>query len=66
MLWTIVASCIVATGGSGPLCTVELDCGFPLRAYVMARQVRAMNLVPEGRVTVEIAAAAVRVLPNSG
>jgi ABC-type Fe3+/spermidine/putrescine transport system ATPase subunit len=57
---------IVATGGSGPLCTVELDCGFPLRAYVMARQVRAMNLVPEGRVTVEIAAAAVRVLPNSG
>jgi ABC-type Fe3+/spermidine/putrescine transport system ATPase subunit len=56
---------IIATGGSGPLCTVELDCGFPLRAYVMARQARAMNLVPEGRVTVEIAATAVRVLPGS-
>jgi ABC-type Fe3+/spermidine/putrescine transport system ATPase subunit len=57
---------ILATGRSGPLCTVQLDCGFPLRAHVMARRARAMNLVPEDRVTVEIAAAAVRVLPRSG
>ncbi|MGH7248677.1 MAG: ABC transporter ATP-binding protein, partial [Pseudomonadota bacterium] len=38
----------------GPLVTVEIDCGFPLRAYLFVRQVRAMDLSDGTLVAVEI------------
>ena len=43
----------------GPLATVQVDCGFPLKAYVLAQQARAMELAPGRTVEVEIPAAAV-------
>jgi ABC-type Fe3+/spermidine/putrescine transport system ATPase subunit len=50
----------------GPLATVEIDCGFPLRGYLLAPQARAMNIEADRPVTAEIADDAVHVMPNSG
>lgn len=46
----------------GPLATVEVDCGFPLKAYVLAQQARAMELAPDRAIEVEIPAAAVHLM----
>ncbi len=48
----------------GPLAAVQVDCGFSLKAYVLARQVRDMELIPGRVMEVEIAAAAVHLMAN--
>ena len=48
----------------GPLATVQVDCGFPLKAYVLAQQARAMELAPGRAVEVEIAAAAIHLMKD--
>jgi ABC-type sugar transport system ATPase subunit len=47
---------------SAPLVAVEIDCGFPLKAYLLAPQARAMNLVIGSTVAAEIAAEAVHLM----
>jgi molybdate/tungstate transport system ATP-binding protein len=47
-----------------PLVTVEIDCGFPLKGYLLAPQARAMNIKVGSQIAVEIAADAVLVMPN--
>jgi molybdate/tungstate transport system ATP-binding protein len=47
-----------------PLVTVEIDCGFPLKGYLLARQARMMNIEAGGLIAVEIAADAVHVMAN--
>jgi len=48
----------------GPLATVQVNCGFPLKAYVLAQQVHALELIPGGAVEVEIPAAAVHLMKD--
>lgn len=48
----------------GPLAAIYLDCGFPLKAYLLGPQARAMNLQVGSPLTVEIAAAAIHIMPN--
>jgi molybdate/tungstate transport system ATP-binding protein len=45
-----------------PLVTVEIDCGFPVRGYLLAPQARAMNIEAGKSVTVTIRADAVHVM----
>ena len=59
-----LAAGIVATHHLGVLSRLELDCGFRLNAYVMTRQLGAMQLVPGDRVEVAIAAEAIHLLPR--
>jgi molybdate/tungstate transport system ATP-binding protein len=47
-----------------PLVTVEIDCGFPLKGYLLAPQARVMNIEAGGLIGVEIAAEAVHVMPS--
>lgn len=47
-----------------PLVTVEIDCGFPLKGYLLAPQAHAMNIGAGKLVSVEIAADAVHVMAN--
>jgi molybdate/tungstate transport system ATP-binding protein len=47
-----------------PLVTVEIDCGFPLKGYLLAPQARAMNIEVGRSIAVEIAADAVHVMPD--
>lgn len=47
-----------------PLVAVEIDCGFPLKAYLLAPQARAMNIDVGKSVTVQIAADAIHVMPD--
>ena len=47
-----------------PLVTVEIDCGFPLKGYLLAPQARAMNIEAGRLIAVEIAADAVHVMSN--
>jgi molybdate/tungstate transport system ATP-binding protein len=49
---------------AGPLATVEIDCGFPLKGYLLAPQARAMNIDASWPVAVEIAADAIHIMPN--
>ncbi|HLZ06096.1 MAG TPA: ABC transporter ATP-binding protein [Bradyrhizobium sp.] len=46
----------------GPLATVQIDCGFPLKAYVLAQQARDLELIPGRTVEAEIAPASVRLM----
>ncbi len=48
----------------GALVAVEIDAGFPLKAYLLAPQARAMNLRPGDAVAVEIAADAIHVMAD--
>lgn len=50
----------------GPLCKVSLDAGFPLVAYMMARDVADGALAPGLAVDAVIAPAAIHVLPREG
>jgi molybdate/tungstate transport system ATP-binding protein len=45
-----------------PLVTIEVDCGFPLQAYLLKPQVRAMNIEAGKLIAVEIAAGEVHVM----
>ncbi len=47
----------------GPLATVTLDCGFPLKAHVLAHRARAMQLAPGFAVEAKIAAEAIHLMP---
>lgn len=47
-----------------PLVVVEIDCGFPLKGYLLAPQARAINIEAGGIIAVEIAADAIHVVPN--
>ncbi len=53
---------VTALRSAGPLVTVSIDCGFPLKAYVLAPQAREMKLGSGSTVAVEIAAACIHVL----
>ncbi len=46
----------------GALATVEVDCGFPLKAYVLAQQ--AQDLVPGRAVELDIPAATIHLMAN--
>jgi molybdate/tungstate transport system ATP-binding protein len=48
----------------GPLIEAEIDCGFPLKGYLLAPQAREMNIAAGMSVAAEIAADAVHVMPN--
>lgn len=48
----------------GPLIAFRIDCGFALKAYLLARQARAMNLGQGSPVTVTIAQDAIHVMPD--
>ena len=61
----LIAARIVAITRSRPLCEIAFDCGFPLKAYAMARQIREMNLTVGGEAHLEIAAGAVHLMPTA-
>lgn len=46
----------------GPLVTIQIECGFPLKAYLLVPQARAMNLCEGSAVILEIAAEAIHVM----
>lgn len=48
----------------GPLVALAIDCGWPLRAYLLAPQARAMKLNPGCAATIEIAPAAIHVMAD--
>jgi len=50
---------------SGPLCTVMLDCGFPLEALVTNRSVSEMGLRQGQEIYASFKASAVRVMPST-
>ena len=53
---------ITALRELGPLTTVEIDCGFALKAYALAPQARAMKLGVGDAITAQIAADAIQVM----
>ena len=55
---------IKSLSASGPLCTVTVDCGFPLEALVTGRSAVEMGLSQGQEVYASFKAAAVRVLPS--
>ena len=55
---------IVGLREASPLVKIEIACGFPLKAYVLAPQARAINLGPGNPIAVEIAAEAVHIMPD--
>lgn len=56
----------VVTGVSNgrPLVTISLDCGFPLKAYLLARQLRRPQLGVGSIVAVEIPSAAIHIMDS--
>jgi tungstate transport system ATP-binding protein len=57
-------STIRSLSHNGPLCTVIIDCGFPLEALVTHRSAVEMGLKPGREVYASFKASAVRVLPS--
>jgi tungstate transport system ATP-binding protein len=55
---------IRSLAANGPLCTIVVDCGFPLEALVTGRSAAEMGLIPGQEVYASFKAAAVRVLPS--
>lgn len=55
---------VVAMRPAGPLSRLTLDCGFPLEAYVMARDSAALGIAPGAAIAAMIDAAAIHVLPK--
>ncbi len=55
---------ITSLRSQNPLVTVGIDCGFPLRGYLLAPQTRMMNIEVGRSIGVEIAVDAVHVMPN--
>jgi ABC-type Fe3+/spermidine/putrescine transport system ATPase subunit len=47
-----------------PLVTISLDCGFPLKAYLLTPQLRRLNLGVGSMVAVEIASAAIHIMAD--
>jgi molybdate/tungstate transport system ATP-binding protein len=46
----------------GPLVTIGIDCGFPMKAYLLGPQARALNLGTGQDITVSIAADSIQVM----
>ena len=46
----------------GPLVTIRIDCGFPLNAYLLVPQARAIDLADGSPVAVGIAADAIHIM----
>jgi molybdate/tungstate transport system ATP-binding protein len=55
---------IVGIRTLGALCRVQVDCGFLLYAYCLARQAKDMKFGPGAPILVEIAAEAIHVISN--
>jgi len=55
---------IVGLRDSSPLVTAKIDCGFPLKAYLLTPQARAMNLCLGSQIAVEIMAEAVHIMTD--
>jgi len=55
---------VVATSNLGALSKVALDCGFPLSAYVMTRQLGEMGLTPGQTIEAGIATDAIHLMPR--
>lgn len=53
---------VISMRNLGPLATVEIDCGFALKGYLLAPHARAMNLEAGRLIAVEIAADAIHVM----
>jgi tungstate transport system ATP-binding protein len=53
---------VIGLRNLGPLVTVQINCGFPLKAYLLVPQAREMNLGDGSPVAVEIAADAIHVM----
>jgi molybdopterin-binding protein len=56
---------IRSLSSSGPLCTVMLDCGFPLEALVTNQSVSEMGLRQGQEIYASFKASAVRVMPST-
>ena len=59
-----LAGSVKAVRALGPLATVQVDCGFPLKAYLLAPQLRAMNLSSGAAVEAEITAESIHVMAD--
>jgi hypothetical protein len=46
----------------GPLATIEIECGFALKAYLLSPQVQTMGLAEGSAVVVQIPADAIHVM----
>jgi hypothetical protein len=46
----------------GPLVTIDIDCGFPIKAYLLGPQARALNLGTGMGVTVSITTDAIQIM----
>ncbi len=57
---------VLAVAKEGMLTRIRLDCGFPLHACAMARQVRDMGLAAGTEIEAEIAPGAIHVIPAGG
>jgi molybdate/tungstate transport system ATP-binding protein len=57
---------VVTVGDQGMLTRLSLDCGFPLQARVLSRQLRAMRLAAGDEIVVEIAPGAIHLIPVAG
>lgn len=58
----ILHGCIRALRVLGPLATVEIECGFLLKAYLLSPQVQAMDLAEGSAVIAQIPADAIHVI----
>lgn len=55
---------VIGLHALGPLLAIHIDCGFPLKAYLLGPQARAMNIYVGGLFTIEIAADAIHIMTN--
>jgi molybdate/tungstate transport system ATP-binding protein len=55
---------VIGLRALGPLVTVEIDCGLPLKAYLLPPQARAMNIGVGNAVALEIAVDAVHAMAD--
>lgn len=55
---------ITALHRAGPLVTLSIDCGFPLKSYLLGPQARAMNACIGSAVAVDIAPEAIHVMAD--
>lgn len=59
-----LAGRVISVRNLGPLATVDIDCGFPLKAYLLAPQAGAINLEVGRPIAVEIAPDAIYVMQS--
>jgi molybdate/tungstate transport system ATP-binding protein len=59
-----LAARIMRVSSVGPLATIGLNCGFPLKAYLLTREARALDLAPEREVVAHIPAEAIHLMAD--